>query len=179
MYYDTSRCRCPMGTFPYTILPGDTLYSIALRYHTTINEILMRNPRINPYCLRIGQIICVPMPPIPKPCPAGTFPYTIQAGDTFYSLAKRYHVSLEELLAANPGVDPNNLQIGQKICIPQVNASGCPADTFSYTIRPGDTFYLLAQRFHTTVEAIQAANPNKDPHNLIIGEQLYIPITDC
>lgn len=175
MYYNTPKC--PIRTFPYTIMPGDTLYSIAIRYNTTVNDILMANPRINPYCLRIGQIICVPMPPVPQPCPAGTFPYAIQAGDTFYSIARRYYVSVEELLAANPGVDPNNLRIGQRICIPESvpPPSGCPTGTFSYTIRSGDTFYLLAQRFHTTVEAIQAANPDVDPNNLMIGEQLCIP----
>ncbi len=52
------------------------------------------------------------------PCPAGTFAYAIQPGDTFYSLANQYNVPLDGLLQANPYVDPNNLQIGQAICIP-------------------------------------------------------------
>lgn len=44
--------------------------------------------------------------------------YTIQAGDTFYKIALKYQISLSSLLAANPGIDPNQLQIGQQIRIP-------------------------------------------------------------
>ena len=63
-------------------------------------------------------------------------------------------------MAVNPGINPNNLQIGQGICIPGADVPPpprCPAGTFSYTIRSGDTLYLLAIRYNTTVEAIMAA----------------------
>ncbi|MGI6448832.1 MAG: LysM peptidoglycan-binding domain-containing protein [Desulfitobacteriia bacterium] len=48
--------------------------------------------------------------------------------------------------------------------------------TIPYHLKPGDTFHALARRFSTTVEAIQAANPGTDPHNLQIGEVIYIPV---
>ena len=51
-------------------------------------------------------------------CPAGTQPYTIRAGDTYFSLAMRFNTTVAAIMAANPGVDPNRLQIGQVICIP-------------------------------------------------------------
>ncbi len=50
-------------------------------------------------------------------CPGG-FLYEIRAGDTFYALARRYGITVEAIMAANPGVDPRRLQIGQLICIP-------------------------------------------------------------
>ena len=43
----------------------------------------------------------------------------------------------------------------------------CPTGTFSYTIRSGDTFWVLAQRYNTTVEAIQRVNPGVNPNKLI------------
>lgn len=61
-----------------------------------------------------------------KNCPRGTTPYTIKAGDTFYLIAKRYGVSLDELLKANPGVDPDRLYIGQVICIPTEDSKPQP-----------------------------------------------------
>ena len=53
----------------------------------------------------------------PPPCPNG-FLYTIQPGDTYFLLAQRFGTTVAAIQAANPGVDPNNLQIGQVICIP-------------------------------------------------------------
>ena len=50
-------------------------------------------------------------------CPGGQL-YTIKAGDTFYLLATRYGITLAAIQAANPGVNPSRLQIGQVICIP-------------------------------------------------------------
>ncbi len=45
--------------------------------------------------------------------------YTIRPGDTLFALSQRFNVSVEAIIRANPGIDPNNLQIGQVICIPQ------------------------------------------------------------
>ena len=180
MYY--RKPGCPMGTVPYTIIAGDTFYSIAMRYNISVNDIIRAIPWVNPYCLRVGQVICLPIPPMPRPCPAGTRPYSVQAGDTFFSIARRFNITVAELAAANPGVNPDALRVGQIICIPQVSVPPqpptpgvCPPGTFAYTIRSGDTFFSLAQRFNTTVEAIQRANPGVDPNNLQIGQRICIP----
>lgn len=50
----------------------------------------------------------------------------------------------------------------------------CPMGTFLYAIQPGDTLWLLAQRYNTTVYAITAANPGVDPKNLYVGEVIYL-----
>ncbi len=57
--------------------------------------------------------------------------YTIQAGDTFYKIALRFQISLSSLLAANPGVDPNRLNIGQRIRIPLLSPGPEPSLTRS------------------------------------------------
>jgi len=106
---------CPGGTI-YTIRAGDTLFVLARRFGTTVDALLAANPGIDPQNLRIGQRICIPVAP-PDTCPGG-FIYTIQAGDTFFRLAQRYGISVQDLINANPGVDPDRLQIGQRICIP-------------------------------------------------------------
>lgn len=65
-------------------------------------------------------------PPAPAPEPPAAPQYTtyvIQPGDTFYLIAQRYNISLDSLLAANPGVDPNNLQVGQTINVPVPSTS--------------------------------------------------------
>jgi len=67
---------CPIGTFLYSIRPGDTLWLIAQRYRTTMYAIAALNPGVNPNNLYIGQIICirpeyVHYPPGSHPAPVG------------------------------------------------------------------------------------------------------------
>ena len=50
-----------------------------------------------------------------------------------------------------------------------------PAGTWSYTIRPGDSLRLIAQRFHTTTQAILSSNPALSENNLRTGQTIYIP----
>ena len=110
---------CPGGT-PYAIQAGDTFYRIALRYGTTVDALIRANPGVDPRNLQIGQVICVPVPiPIPPPavCPGGVF-YTIRAGDTLYTIALRFGTSVDAIIAANPGIDPFRLRVGQIICVP-------------------------------------------------------------
>jgi peptidoglycan endopeptidase LytF len=52
---------CPLGTFTHTIRYGESLWIISNMYNTTVDAIMAVNPGIDPYNLRIGQIICIPM----------------------------------------------------------------------------------------------------------------------
>src|SRR5690554_6416800 len=137
---------CPEGTRPYTIRAGDTFYSIARANNVSLDALIAANPGVNPDRLYIGQVICIPTTTPPTTCPEGTRPYTIRAGDTFYSIARANNVSLDALIAANPGVNPDRLYIGQVICIPTTTPpTTCPEGTRPYTIRAGDTFYSIAR----------------------------------
>ncbi len=106
-------------------------------------------------------------------CPGGTL-YVIRAGDTLGAIAGRFGTSVEAIVAANPGIQPLNLQIGQTICIPGP-AGLCPGGR-PYTIQPGDTFFLIAQRLGISLQALVAANPQADPNRLQIGQVICIPI---
>ncbi|NMB46740.1 MAG: LysM peptidoglycan-binding domain-containing protein [Firmicutes bacterium] len=168
---------CPPGSVRYFISPGDTFFSVARSFNTTVEAITGANPGVNPNALQIGQLICIPTTRPPTTCPGRV--YTVRSGDTMFAIAQAQGVSLEALRAANPAVDPNQLSIGQLLCIPTAApapAPGiCPPNTSAYTVRAGDTFFTLAQRFGTTVEAIRRANPNVNPNALQIGQRLCIP----
>ncbi|EFJ41579.1 chitinase, lysozyme [Volvox carteri f. nagariensis] len=107
--------------------------------------------------------------------------YTIQAGDTFWALAQRRGTTVDVIQSLNPGVDPTRLQVGQFINVPCSGGgyvctsmydvgSGC-----TYTIQPGDTFWAIAQRRGTTVDAIQSLNPGVDPAGLQVGQVINVP----
>lgn len=76
---------------------------------------------------RVVQTICVDVvlcpaipPPVPTECPPGTKDtyITVKPGDTIFQYSLRYHVSMDNIIAANPGIDPNNLVVGSSILVP-------------------------------------------------------------
>ena len=167
--------HCVSGGF-INIQAGDTISSLARRYNTTIHAIIAANPGIEPNNLPVGQLICIPTPgrPFPGICPNAST-YAVQSGDNFYSIARRFNISVDALLNANPGINPDLIQIGQIICIPTLPTPTitCPGPT--YTIRRGDTLYSLARTLGFTVQAILAANPEVDPNSLEVGQILCLP----
>ena len=66
-------------------------------------------------------------------CPGGIL-YTIQPGDTVWQLSRRFGTTVDTILAANPGLDPQNLQIGQRICIPGTQPG--PTDSRAVLLSP-------------------------------------------
>lgn len=65
-------------------------------------------------------------------CPGGML-YTIRPGDSFFSLAQRFNTTVEAIVAANPGVDPDRLQVGQVICLPPGVTGPIPCPPVSST----------------------------------------------
>jgi len=102
---------------------GDTLYAISKFYNVSLDALIETNPEIDPANILPGHSIIIPLS-VPSPnCPTGATDYTIQKGDTFYSIAKRFRIHLTPLLRANPCLNPDALLIGQKICIPAIYSS--------------------------------------------------------
>ena len=133
------------------------------------------NPGVDPSQPPNRSADLYPWAPTPGECPGGFL--CDQGRDTFFSIARRFGITVSALIAANPNVDPDRLQIGQQICVPapMPGPGFCPGG-FIYTIRAGDTFFSLANRFNTTVQAIIDVNPGVDPNRLQIGQQICIPV---
>ena len=109
-------------------------------------------------------------------CPSGTFPYIILPGDSFSVLARRYNTSVEAIRAANPGIDPNNLQVGQRICMPALEPHApCPRGSKIYLAQAGESFYSIAEKFNVPFDVLLSANPGLDLANLQIGQAICIP----
>ncbi|WP_034602277.1 LysM peptidoglycan-binding domain-containing protein [Clostridiisalibacter paucivorans] len=165
------RRRCPRGTITYTIKPGDTLYKIALEYNTTPLILITLNPYVNPYYLRIGETICVPEPPIQ--CPNGTI-HTVNQRDTLLTIAVAYNVSYNALKEANPNVDIENLEVGQRICIPPYEPSKpCPNRT--YIIKKNETLSSIAEKFVVSATDILILNPEMAPGEFVEGRLICLP----
>jgi murein DD-endopeptidase MepM/ murein hydrolase activator NlpD len=99
--------------------------------------------------------------------------YIVQPGDTFYSIANRFNVTFDELLAANPGVDPNLLSVGQQIIIPGLEGITGILDT--EIIEFGDTLRSLSRRTQVADEHLIKLNRLVSPTELYVGINLIIP----
>lgn len=163
---------CPPDTFVYSVQPGDTLYRLAQRFNITVAAILRANPGVDPNRLQVNQRLCIPRGL--TVCPPNSQTYTIRSGDTLYNLAQRFNTTVEAIRRANPGIDPNRLQIGMQICIPG-SGETCPSGSERYLIQGGDTFYILAVRLNTTIATLIELNPGVDPTRLQIGQPICVP----
>jgi uncharacterized protein YkwD len=100
----------------HTVRPGDTLLDIALEYETNVDLIMLANEILDPRSLQVGQQILIPSSEIDMD--TQTVIHEIKSGDTFSYLSFFYGSTIDDILGANPGLDPNALQIGQSIIIP-------------------------------------------------------------
>jgi LysM repeat protein/O-antigen/teichoic acid export membrane protein len=110
----------------------------------------------------------------PAPTAAATLTYSVRKGDLLFDLALRFNTSVESIAALNPQINPDSLVIGDLLRIPVASLAG--AGELTYTVQSGDTLYDLAPRFHTSVAAIAALNPQITPERLMVGQELRIPI---
>jgi LysM repeat protein len=106
------------GRIVYIVRRGDTLYSIARRYGTTVQAIALTNNIVNPSRIYAGQKLIiytnVPAPPAPSPYRV----HIVQRGETLYSLARRYGTTVWTLAMINNLPNPNVIYAGQRLLIP-------------------------------------------------------------
>lgn len=119
-----------------TVAPGDTLYSLAQMYGTTIDALARENNLSVPYALSVGQKLKVPVEKesgavqtVAVPADANTTTrvelseITVAAGDTLYSLSRRYSVPVNDLAVMNNLSAPFALSVGQKLKVPDLSSA--------------------------------------------------------
>lgn len=156
----------------YTVQKGDTLWLIAKRFGISLESLIKANPQIkDPNKIFPGDKVKVPLPNEGE-----FFVYTVQAGDTMWSIARKFGISLDALIAANPQIkNPDVIDVGQKIRVP-MSGGGKPGGTFQYTVQSGDTMWLIAKRFGVSLSALIKANPQiPDPDRIYPGQVINVP----
>lgn len=94
-----------------TVHTGDSLWSIAQAHQTSVQSLMNANPNVSANNLQVGSTL-----QLPQLSQATT--YMVKSGDSLWSIAKNFNVSLSGLEQANPSITPTNLVIGTTLNIP-------------------------------------------------------------
>ena len=180
----------PNTMFMYTVEKGDSLYKIASKYNTTVDELIDLN-NLKTTNLSVGQVLRIPETYTKED--EMTLPsfisYTVKKGDNLYTIARANNVDVDTIIKDN-ALTSNTLNIGQilKIRVPEGTSTEIeecfgpdytpPEDTnvIIYIVKKGDNLYNIAKVYNTSASAIMSLN-NLKSANLSIGQQLKIPST--
>ncbi len=182
----------------YETQSGESIYDIAARLGVTKNDIIKNNPDAADGIVP-GMRLYFPVDgkaaPAPVTSPSNTI-HVVEQGETLYGLAKRYGVTVEELIAANPGSD-NGIKIGQKLNIPEaksaspgISANQQVQDAFSrntmqvsvpqggdpvyHKLADGENIFTLAKQYNSSIEGIITANPGIQPEEYSTGATIKV-----
>ena len=153
----------------YIVQSGDTLFSIAQRFDTTVDVLRSVNDFAADRALLAGQLILVP---------AGGRPYIeiydVKPGDTLFSIAKRFNTSIEILKNLNGIVDERHIEAGQRILAPKIDEERFE----TYTIKTADSLYNISRRYATTEADLVALNGLASALDIEIGQAILVPRID-
>lgn len=143
-------------------------------------------------------MIVFALPTLPADAQGGRRTYVVQPGDTLFSIAARFGVSVSELATINGFYDINQVAVGQVLVLPQsavvvptqvpvvsrpVVVQPAPGTVITtvtryvaYTVRAGDTLASIAARYKTTIAAILSVNNILNADLVYVGQYLLIPI---
>lgn len=107
----------PASTTKYYVKAGDTLSAIAAKYGVTLQALATENKITNVNLIYVGQVLVIPSSS-PTPAPTTEIKYTVKAGDTLWSIANRYGVTVQAIAAKNLITNLNIIYVGQILVIP-------------------------------------------------------------
>jgi len=172
--------------FYHTVEKGQTVYGICAMYGVTEDDIYRLNPASKQYIkvgekLKIPQHQSVPSSSVADSAEMYVF-HTIQAGETLYGVSKRYNVSGEQIIKANPGLSQYTFAIGKNIRIPATQIQSLPTTQVTtvtkeieYKIKRRETIYSICKKFNITSDKLLQHNPQLS-EGLKAGTVIKIPI---
>jgi len=196
----------------HTVQPGDTLFRVALTYGVDMNELARANGISDPTRIFVGQVLMIPgVQPVtaqetaPNPLIAtAPITHTVQRGESLGSIARRYGVSVSQLIQANNIANMNRIYAGQVLQIwasdlsvpitessAQLDPAAIPTQAseiisappqpqpaiseVTHVVRQGEYLSQIARNYGVTWTSIAEANNITDPNRIYAGLSLRIP----
>lgn len=191
----------PAGLTIHVVQRGENLFRIAMAYSTTTDELAALNGILDVSSIQVGQRLLVPSQETVASVPET---HIVQPGESLFSIAQLYNVSVESLLELNNIANANQIYPGQELTIhssqegtpqPEATAEAVPdtilptpeivaANTTNnlptissniHIVQPGETLFRIATAYGLTTNQLATANGISDPTVIYVGQQLVIP----
>ena len=153
------------GSNYYVVKKGDSLWSIARVNGLTVDELKSLN-NLSSNVLHVGDTLLISSADSTGDDGNDNY-YVVNSGDTLWSIARKYNLSVNELKALN-NLSSNVLSVGQRLIVGKESSN-------DYVVSAGDTLWAIARKFNVSVDDIKALN-NLSSNNLSIGMILKIPL---
>ena len=153
------------GSNYYVVKKGDSLWSIARANGLTVDELKSLN-NLSSNVLHVGDTLLISSADSTGDDGNDNY-YVVKSGDTLWSIARKYNLSVNELKSLN-NLSNNVLSVGQRLIVGKESSN-------DYVVSAGDTLWAIARKFNVSVDDIKALN-NLSSNNLSIGMILKIPL---
>ena len=174
----------------YEIQAGESIYDIASKLGVTKDEIIRNNPAAADG-VEAGMKLYFPAPDGATAVTQQAATHTVAQGETLYGLAKRYGVTVDDLINANPGSEAG-IKVGQKLTIPSASSSAATTTVAAgeqvrrafqgsdatvtttgtpeyHTMVAGESIYTLAKQYNSSIESLLLSNPGLKPADYTDG----------
>ena len=158
----------------HVVSAGESLYSISRQYGVSVTELRRENALVSD-TIQPNMLLRIPVYR-DRVSTTQQRVYVVQKGDGVYGIAKRNGVTQENLLEANPWIRERQLEVGDKLIIPNLAEVGVTAlEKQVYEVQKGEGVFGIAQRFGITLADLSEANPWIRERQLEVGDKLIIP----
>ncbi len=165
----------------HTVEPGETIFSIARKYHITPYTLIKNNPGLGEK-IKPGDVIIIPVKHGQDSLLADVryvgFKYhTVGENETIFSISKKYNTTIEDIIKINK-IEDNNIKLGQIIIIPILYDPFTKIDTTQYDIylvQPKEGKWRVAYKHGISVEELERLNPEIKEKPLQINQRLIVP----
>lgn len=167
----------------HEIRKGESVYGIAKQHGWDLEELVRLNPHATSEMKKgerlyypTGKVTVIAVPD--KEVDIDTISYepirhVVKKGETVYSIASQYNVPLDVIYAAYPKAK-YGIKAGETIVINQSPETIIDNKYLYYVVKPGDTLFSLARKYHTSIEDIMKLNPTVSEKNFKIGDTVRI-----